>query len=43
MATNEQTTLGKLAMLTAKVLSGWRVPSLKDVKAAAVLVLKQRK
>ena len=42
MATNE-TALGKLATLIAKVLSGWRVPTLMDVKALAVFVLRRRK
>lgn len=42
MATDE-TALGKLATLTAKVLSGWRVPTLKDAKALVAFVLRREK
>ena len=35
--------LGKIAELTAKLLSGWRVPTLKDVKAVAAFVLRREK
>jgi hypothetical protein len=43
MARNETTTLGKIAALTAKLLSGWKVPTLKDAKALAAFVLRRKK
>jgi hypothetical protein len=42
MASNE-TALGKAAALTAKLLCGWRVPTLKDAKALVAFVFKREK
>jgi hypothetical protein len=35
-----ETALGKGTALTAKLLSGWRVPTSKDAKVLAVLLLR---
>ena len=42
MARNE-TALGKVAALTATMLSGWKVPTLKDAKALAALLVRRGK
>jgi hypothetical protein len=41
--TRIEAALGKIPTLIAKALSGWRVPTLKDLKALVVFVLKQGK
>jgi hypothetical protein len=41
--TKNQNALGKFATLTAMLLSGWRVPTLKDAKALAAFVLRRQK
>jgi hypothetical protein len=33
-----ETALGKVAALTASLLSGWKVPTLKDAKALAAFL-----
>jgi hypothetical protein len=37
-----ETALRKIGMLIARALSGWRVPTLKDVKALAAFVRRIR-
>jgi hypothetical protein len=40
---SKETALGKIAALTAKLLSGWKVPTLKDAKALAAFVFRREK
>jgi hypothetical protein len=41
--TRIEAALGKIPTLFATALSGWRVPTLRDVRALVVFVLKQGK
>jgi hypothetical protein len=41
--TKIETTLGKVAELTAKLLSGWKVPTFEDARAVVALILRQGK